>query len=188
MAGRNAMRMLSTALLVAARFHHDQFRKHTGLPYVLHPIDVMRALWDAGIGDEEVLAAAVLHDVVEDTEYGLEQCRADFGDRVTTIVGEMTKRHDQTKRVYMESFSSKSAEAVIVKVVDRHRNIVDYRRDDPSKVPAYTEEARPLFEVFGTRRADLIARFGPSVVSRLERMVEDMQRDLLGPGDSGIDA
>src|SRR5829696_5706044 len=64
-------------LSLVERAHEGQKRK-SGEPYITHPIAVAQILADLGIGSKTV-AAALLHDTVEDTAYTLEQVRADFG-------------------------------------------------------------------------------------------------------------
>jgi hypothetical protein len=73
----------------AAKAHTTQRRKDTAkTPYINHPISVCHEVAKAGCLDEDVLAAAMLHDVVEDCGVGLEELRLKFGDRVAHIVQE----------------------------------------------------------------------------------------------------
>ncbi|MBP7693369.1 MAG: bifunctional (p)ppGpp synthetase/guanosine-3',5'-bis(diphosphate) 3'-pyrophosphohydrolase, partial [Anaerolineales bacterium] len=78
--------LVDAALRFAARAHARQMRKGTDVPYIVHPVGVMLALLEAGEADPELLAAALLHDTVEDTETPLELLRAQFGARVAEIV------------------------------------------------------------------------------------------------------
>ena len=93
------MSLLDTAIEVAARAHRDQLRKGTDVPYITHPYGVGLMLARAGY-DEEVIAAGILHDTVEDTDVTPEQVRETFGARVADIV---RGRSEQDKDLPWES-------------------------------------------------------------------------------------
>ena len=77
--------LLHRAILFAAAAHRDQYRKGSQIPYLSHPLSVALILARLGF-DDEVLAAAVLHDVLEDTPATVEQLRQQFGARVADLV------------------------------------------------------------------------------------------------------
>ncbi|HEX8218080.1 MAG TPA: HD domain-containing protein [Chloroflexia bacterium] len=77
--------MINRAIELAARAHQGQVRKGTDIPYIAHPFAVGMSLARAGC-DDEVVAAGILHDTVEDTTVTLEELRAQFGARVAAIV------------------------------------------------------------------------------------------------------
>jgi len=81
--------LIERAYTVADEAHAGQLRK-SGEPYITHPIAVAQIIADLGL-PESVIAAALLHDVVEDTEYPLERIQAQFGDEVAMIVDGVTK-------------------------------------------------------------------------------------------------
>jgi guanosine-3',5'-bis(diphosphate) 3'-pyrophosphohydrolase len=81
--------LLERAYLTAEKMHGTQTRK-SGDPYITHPLAVTTILADIGM-TESTLAAALLHDTVEDTPYTLEQVRQDFGDEVAQLVDGVTK-------------------------------------------------------------------------------------------------
>jgi len=78
--------LTDAALSFAARAHSGQMRKGTDVPYIVHPVGVMLALIEAGETEPELLAAALLHDTVEDTGATLAELRRRFGARVAAIV------------------------------------------------------------------------------------------------------
>jgi len=78
--------ILDSALAFAAVAHRDQKRKATNIPYIVHPVGVMLILIEFGENDPDLLAAALLHDTVEDTSVTHDQIRKEFGDRVAEIV------------------------------------------------------------------------------------------------------
>ena len=82
---RTEDRLLDRAIIFAVKAHSGSMRKGTKTPYILHPMEVAAIV--AGITDQEiVIAAAVLHDVLEDTPTTQEQLRAEFGDDVLALV------------------------------------------------------------------------------------------------------
>ena len=83
------LRMLERAYRVADHAHHGQMRR-SGEPFITHPLAVATILADLGL-DTTTLAAALLHDTVEDTHYTLAQLRADFGADVEHLVDGVTK-------------------------------------------------------------------------------------------------
>ncbi len=78
--------LIDSALIFAARAHAKQRRKSTDVPYIIHPVGVMMVLVECNETDPELLAAALLHDTVEDTDVTLAELQARFGGRVAQIV------------------------------------------------------------------------------------------------------
>ncbi len=156
------------ALLFATNAHRSQRRKHSGAPYVFHTVDVAKGLADSGVRDEEVLAAGLLHDVVEDTAVTVEELGKEFGTRVAGFVAELTYRADRnTKEGYLAGFATASAEALAIKLVDRRCNVRDYTVDQPEYAPAYAGKAMMLFDAVDSRMGDLTETFGPECATRL---------------------
>lgn len=77
--------LLDTAIIFATKAHSGTTRKGTNVPYIVHPIEAA-AIVSAMTDDEEVIAAAVLHDVLEDTEATEDDLLARFGRRITELV------------------------------------------------------------------------------------------------------
>lgn len=88
------MELVSNAIAFAAKAHDGMRRKGTGRPFILHPVEVA-AIVGTMTGDPEAIAAAVLHDVIEDTPVTADVIREAFGDRVLELVMSETedKRH-----------------------------------------------------------------------------------------------
>ncbi|MBP1576610.1 MAG: bifunctional (p)ppGpp synthetase/guanosine-3',5'-bis(diphosphate) 3'-pyrophosphohydrolase, partial [Oscillospiraceae bacterium] len=88
--GRNyQLDRIEKAFLVADRCHGDQ-RRISGEPYIMHPVSVAEILIDLGM-DTDSVVAALLHDVVEDTEYTLEELTREFSADVALLVDGVTK-------------------------------------------------------------------------------------------------
>ena len=81
--------VVARAYETAAKAHEGQFRK-SGEPYITHPLAVAMILAELGM-TPPTLAAALLHDTVEDTDYSLDRLREDFGDEITMLVDGVTK-------------------------------------------------------------------------------------------------
>jgi (p)ppGpp synthase/HD superfamily hydrolase len=74
----------------AARQHGSQLRDVDRAPFILHPLEVAALLASRGF-DDEIVAAGLLHDVIEDTDTGLEEVRRRFGDRIADAVAAATE-------------------------------------------------------------------------------------------------
>ena len=96
--------LLLKAIHFAADKHRDQRRKDVhASPYINHPISVAQILSDEGqVKDIEVLAAAILHDTVEDTETEFTDLESEFGDRIAGIVKEVTGQKRNRLYSYVE--------------------------------------------------------------------------------------
>ena len=120
--------IIERAFTVAEEAHRGQLRK-SGEPYITHPIAVTHILAELGIGPN-TLAASLLHDTVEDTEYKLEQLEKDFGPEVAMLVDGVTKLdkvkfgdHAQAETVRkMVVAMSKDIRVLVIKLADRLHN------------------------------------------------------------------
>jgi guanosine-3',5'-bis(diphosphate) 3'-pyrophosphohydrolase len=129
--------LLIDALAFAALKHRDQRRKDPeASPYINHPIALSRVLSvEAGLHDARLLAAAVLHDTLEDTQTTFEELRERFGKTVATIVREVSD--DKTlpkadrKRLQIEHAEHLSHPARLVKLADKICNIRDIAANPP---------------------------------------------------------
>ena len=148
--------ILDTALEFAVLHHKGQYRKSfANLPYVVHVVDVATKLRMYGIDDEEVIAAAFLHDTVEDTDVTLDDIELEFGVRVADLVEEMTRPDEYggnktKKKEYLKDFAAaKSATAIILKIADRVANCRDYDAAGKSVYAAeYAAQLQPLIDRF----------------------------------------
>ena len=77
--------LLDRAIMFAVKAHAGTERRGKGFPYIVHPMEAMEIVATM-TPDQELLAAAALHDTVEDTDVTIEQIRAEFGDRVASLV------------------------------------------------------------------------------------------------------
>ena len=142
--------LLFKALSFAAHKHRDQRRKDAeASPYINHPIALAEALTgEGGVTDVEVLAAALLHDTIEDTATTLEELRGHFGERIAGMVAEVTDDKDlpkaDRKRLQIEHAAGISPGAKLVKLADKICNLRDVAERPPAKWDL--ERRREYFE------------------------------------------
>ena len=77
--------LLDRAIIFAVRAHAGTERRGKGFPYIVHPMEAVEIVATM-TRDQELLAAAALHDTVEDTDVTIEQIRTEFGDRIASLV------------------------------------------------------------------------------------------------------
>jgi guanosine-3',5'-bis(diphosphate) 3'-pyrophosphohydrolase len=138
--------LVHDALGQARADHAGQTRNGSGgMPYVEHPVQVAAMLDERGYG-EEVLAAALLHDVVEDSETSLDELREKFGEAVAGLVGAMTDDEEiedyrERKAEHRERLSAAPVEALAIYGADKLVNSRTLRA-------AYAEEGDAVREEF----------------------------------------
>jgi guanosine-3',5'-bis(diphosphate) 3'-pyrophosphohydrolase len=165
-----AIGLILRAAHFAAHKHRDQRRKDVDrTPYVNHPIGLATVLWEEGrVHDATVLAAALLHDTLEDTETSLDELRGQFGEEVAAIVAEVTDTKWVSKRGRKALQVSKAAHsshgARLVKLADKICNLRDMLASPPEgwnrerRVEYFDWAKRVVDEVRGTH-AELEQRF-----------------------------
>lgn len=172
--------LIAKARAFAIKAHDGQTRKNNDLPYIVHPsrvADYIRGLPNA---TEEMVAAAWLHDVVEDCGVSLDEIKAEFGDVVARIVGEVTDP-PKSARPNMNRAARKaedkvrlslaSREAKILKLVDRIDNVKDMIHDvldglDLEFARLYADESFSLAHVL----MDADARLASILFQAIERL------------------
>jgi guanosine-3',5'-bis(diphosphate) 3'-pyrophosphohydrolase len=136
-ANPDALAPLLTVVHFAAEKHRTQKRKDGDeSPYINHPIEVAELLARVGgVRDLEVLAAALLHDTVEDTTTTPTELEAAFGARVRALVAEMTddtsKPKEERKRLQREHAPHLSHGAKQIKVADKISNVREIGESPP---------------------------------------------------------
>ena len=133
--------MTHTLILKAAQFaaekHRDQRRKDKhASPYIIHPISVALEIAQiGGVDDPEILAAALLHDTLEDTDTKPEKLEAKFGKKVCEYVLDVTDDKtlpkDERKRRQIEHAKKISKGAALIKLGDKISNVTDVINSPP---------------------------------------------------------
>lgn len=124
------IRQVTEAIDFAQAGHGDQVRP-TGVPYIEHLLEALEALVvGAGVTDPDVLSAAVLHDVVEDTPVSNGELAERFGPRVAELVGWVTipepgpgEDRAAAKRASLSRLAAAPRDAILVKLADRLSNV-----------------------------------------------------------------
>jgi (p)ppGpp synthase/HD superfamily hydrolase len=147
----------------AAHAAVGQLRKYTNEPYIVHPAEVAEIVASVG-GTNDMLAAAWLHDVVEDTGVTLEVIRQEFGDDVAELVGWLTDvsrpedgNRAQRKAVDREHTARAPAAAQTVKLADLISNSRSIMKYDAKFAETYLAEKRLLLAVMNRGDSRLMA-------------------------------
>ena len=153
---KDELPLIDKAFNTANSFHKGQLRR-SGEPYIIHPIAVANILIDLGM-DYQSIVAALLHDVVEDTDYTIEQLTEEFGEDVAVLVDGVTKlgkvqlnsretkEEQQAENVRkMLLAMSKDIRVIIVKLADRLHNMRTLEFVDPQK---QRDKALETLEIF----------------------------------------
>ncbi|MBR9802348.1 MAG: HD domain-containing protein [Rubinisphaera brasiliensis] len=127
--------MLANAISYAARAHGGQWRKDKQTPYFAHPVRVMTIVCrEFGVSDENILSAAVLHDIIEDTTRDYENISFHFGTEVADLVACLSKDprlpEAERERKYDEQLEQGPWEARLIKLADCQDNFTDAINDD----------------------------------------------------------
>ena len=145
--------MLDEVLKFATKAHGSQKRKYTGEPYIVHPIAVSEIVKTVPHTDEMV-AAALLHDVVEDTPVTIQEIETKFGSKVAELVGWLTdtSRPEDGNRKTRKSIdrlhsADAPAEAQTIKLADLIHNTESIEKHDPSFWKVYKQEKIALLDV-----------------------------------------
>ncbi|MEU8837638.1 bifunctional (p)ppGpp synthetase/guanosine-3',5'-bis(diphosphate) 3'-pyrophosphohydrolase [Streptomyces roseus] len=171
------LRQIEQAYQVAERWHRGQKRK-SGDPYITHPLAVTTILAELGM-DPATLMAGLLHDTVEDTEYGLEDLRRDFGDAVALLVDGVTKldrvkfgeaAQAETVRKMVVAMA-KDPRVLVIKLADRLHNMRTMRYLKREK---QEKKARETLEIY----APLAHRLG---MNTIKWELEDLAFAILYP-------
>ena len=171
------LRQVESAYQVAERWHRGQKRK-SGDPYITHPLAVTTILAELGM-DPATLMAGLLHDTVEDTEYGLDQLRRDFGDSVALLVDGVTKldkvkfgeaAQAETVRKMVVAMA-KDPRVLVIKLADRLHNMRTMRYLKREK---QEKKARETLEIY----APLAHRLG---MNTIKWELEDLAFAILYP-------
>jgi guanosine-3',5'-bis(diphosphate) 3'-pyrophosphohydrolase len=169
--------VVEKAYHTAARAHAGQKRR-SGDPYITHPLAVTTILAELGM-TPPTLAAALLHDTVEDTDYGLDELRRDFGDEITMLVDGVTKldkvKYGQAAQAEtvrkMVVAMAKDIRVLVIKLADRLHNARTWRY--VSKESA-RRKARETLEIY----APLAHRLG---MNTIKWELEDLSFATLHP-------
>ncbi len=158
------------AVAFAAHKHRDQRRKDKDAsPYINHPIELAHVLWNEGeVRDPLVIAAALLHDTLEDTETSWQELRGEFGEEIADIVLEVTDtqwiKKEVRKRLQVAKARHSSEQARLVKLADKICNVRDLGTRAPEgwsleRKRQYFDWAKEVVDRLRGTHAELERRF-----------------------------
>ncbi|MFA6859992.1 MAG: HD domain-containing protein [Clostridia bacterium] len=118
--------MIQEALKFAVEKHEKQLRKGTNIPYIVHPVEVMKILLENG-ATEQVVVAGILHDTVEDTKTTIDELKIVFGDEIAKIVAgvseDKTKTWEERKQHTIVELKNATKEIKLVACADKLSNL-----------------------------------------------------------------
>jgi GTP pyrophosphokinase len=169
--------VVERAFVTAETAHRGQLRK-SGDPYITHPVAVAEILVEFGL-DPATIAAALLHDTVEDTSYSIEKLRSDFGDEVANLVEGVTKLDRLTYGPTAEAETvrkmvvamAKDIRVLVIKLADRLHNARTWQFVEPE---SSARKARETLDIY----APLAHRLGMNAV---KWELEDLSFRFLEP-------
>ena len=185
----NDFALVERAFLRAEEVHRGQLRK-SGDPYITHPVAVAEILLEFGL-DATTLAAALLHDTVEDTSFTIEKLRTEFGDEVATLVDGVTKLDRLTYGPTAEAETvrkmvvamAKDIRVLVIKLADRLHNARTWQFVEPEASSRKAEETLEIYAPLAHRLGmnavkweleDLSFKFSqPKKFEEIERLVAE---------------
>ena len=177
--GNYDMDLISRAYDVAEEMHRNQLRK-SGEEYLIHPVAVAEILAELGM-DSETIAAGLLHDVIEDTSFTMEDMKKEFGDEVTELVDGVTKlsalkfeskeerQAENLRKMFLAM--SKDIRVLIIKLADRLHNLRTINYMTHEKIVEKCQETLDIY-------APLAARLG---IYSMKMELEDIALKFLEP-------
>lgn len=174
--------LVERALRIASKAHRGQNRKQTEWPYISHPAAVALILVRAGFDDDAILAAAILHDVVEDTDYSAAQVAAEFPAPVPEYVAALTERKcddagykrpwSDRKREHIEQVRVASTAARAITLADKLHNLGCTLID--------LENGQPVWDRFNAPR-DAVIDYHRRMIAAAESGTAESAAAALGP-------
>ncbi|HUY88322.1 MAG TPA: HD domain-containing protein [Pirellulales bacterium] len=160
------VQQLAEAISFAARAHQGHLRKDGRTPYAAHPMRVLMILAvEFGVDDRETLAAAVLHDTIEDTRTDHDDLSERFGPRVADYVAALSKDtrlpEDQREREYLAGLLRAPIEVKLCKLGDIYDNLSDCATLEMKGRQRQLDRAR-----------EVLAGFRPDFPERWRRVLE----------------
>ena len=176
--------IIEKAFDVAEDAHRDQKRR-SGEPYITHPLAVTHILAELGIGPT-TLAAALLHDTVEDTDYKLEQLTKDFGDEVAMLVDGVTKldkvkygdnAQAETVRKMVVAMS-KDIRVLVIKLADRLHNARTWQFMPEASARRKAQETIEIYAPLAHRLGISVRQRAPKREEFIETITAAIEDDL----------
>lgn len=157
--------VIQDAALTARTAHMGQVRKYTGEPYIVHPANVATIVASVWPHNEDAIAAAWLHDVIEDTHHTYDSILQRFGIHIASVVDGLTEKatKDMGNRALRKAFERGRLSVMgrvvqtikVADLMDNTRSIVEH---DPGFARVYLDEKKQLLDVMTWADAGLVRR------------------------------
>ena len=156
------------ALNFAVVKYGDLKRKSGDIHYFIHPLRITLILRAAGFNEfdhENMMIAALFHDLVEDTDTSLNEIEKIFGRKVASIVNELSIPITTEKLDYLKNLKNASNEAKIIKLADRLDNLIDLPLDAWSRdqQKSYAKQAKIILNSCGETHSELALRLNQEI-------------------------
>ena len=165
---RNDLKLIRKAYNFAKEHHGDQLRK-SGEPYIIHPIQVAYILADLGL-DDSTICAALLHDIVEDTDVTKQSLAEEFGTEIAELVDGVTKlsklqyasMEEQQVENYRKMFLAmgKDIRVILIKLADRLHNMRTLKYLKRDRQIANAKETMELYAPLANRLRTIFFKMG----------------------------
>jgi|APDOM4702015248_1054824.scaffolds.fasta_scaffold16508_2 guanosine-3',5'-bis(diphosphate) 3'-pyrophosphohydrolase len=183
----DAVGLILKAAQFAAHKHRYQKRKDKNeTPYINHPLEVARVLnEEGGVTDPGILAAALLHDTIEDTQTTYVELRGQFGKRIADIVAEVTDTKSLGKRTRKSLQVAKAGRASVaaqqVKIADKVSNLRDILASPPAD---WTLERKQQYFDWAKLVVDEVRDANPALTKRFDKLYAHWARRRPGKAKS----
>lgn len=154
--------LIERAREFARKKHEGQKRKWNDRPYFTHPTRVAQKVRSLDYATSEMVCAAYLHDVLEDTDTSRDELLNEFGEHITTLVEQLTNEprvkgvnREERKRRELEKIKSISWEAKVIKYCDRIDNLSEMENCQEGFKIKYVRESKNLSEALNLTGNDL---------------------------------
>ncbi len=177
---------IERAIVRSAELHREQKRRLSGSPYIVHPFAVAFLLAHYE-NDEDLICAALLHDVLEDVpRYGAEKMKEEFGENVYRIVREVTEDRDPTerwrifskknhwkerKKRYIENLKNDSREGLLIAAADKIHNM-------HSLVSGHASDGDALWRHFRAGKEEMLWFYESVYAVLCDRLEHPLLREL----------
>lgn len=178
---KNKEKLIERAIIFAQEKHNGQLRKD-GSPYITHPLRVSGIVnnFKKSHKIKELIAAAILHDTLEDTDTGISELRENFGELITLLVVELTsdkfKSNCLGKSNYLSEKMGSSKKisnwTLMIKLADRLDNISDLNMlQDKSFVERYKKETEEI--IINLEKNRQLSETHKSIISEIKKKLKD---------------
>lgn len=177
-------RLIDTATRIAIEAHEGQKRKSDDFPYIVHPVTVALTLQKYGFRDE-VVAAGLLHDIIEDTAVTPDELRTAVGNEVTDMVLALSEDKalawEERKRAYIARVAQSSDEVKAISTADKLSNLSDtlalFRTEGVAFWEKFTRGLSDQRWYYRTFITEIGVHWSHPLMDELKVLVEEFEKD-----------